>query len=471
MNPNIILILCDDMGHWAMGAAGNKEIQTPNLDKLAATGIRFENFFCTSPVCSPARASIFTGKMPSQHGVQDWLAFPNNDNLEYLKGQTTYPLLLSQNGYTCGITGKWHLGNATTMQMGFSHWYVYASAQATYYDTPMLRNDETITESRYITDRLTEDALSFLNTQTNQPNPFYLSLHYTAPHKPWIGCHPQEYLDMYKNCPFDSIPTLPKHPWQINTHPWPEGQERHETLQGYYAAVTAMDAGIGQIINYLEQNNMRENTLIFFMSDNGMNMFHHGIVGKGNGTFPMNLYDTSVKIPAIASQPGTIPQGKVCHSLLSQYDFMPTLLDWANIQNPSENNLPGTSFAGILKGKEEHKHSHIVVYDEYGPVRMIRNTEWKYIHRYPYGPHELYHLKTDPGETANLIDDPTKQEIVSQMKSQLENWFHQYVDPAIDATREPVTGWGQVTRPGIHSNGATAFFQSQGSIKKMQRSN
>jgi len=456
------------MGHWAMGCAGNSEIRTPNLDRLANSGIRFENFFCTSPVCSPARASIFTGKMPSQHGIQDWLANHDNDSEEYLQGQTTYPQILSQSGYSCGISGKWHLGNAKNKQMGFSHWYVYHSAQAAYYDTPMIRDGESFTESGYITNRITDDALSFLRNHPEGQNPFYLSVHYTAPHKPWVGCHPQEYVDMYKDCPFDSIPNEPKHPWQIATHPWPEGEERRKTLQGYFAAVTAMDAGIGQILDFLEKEGKRDNTLVFFMSDNGMNMGHHGVVGKGNGTFPMNLYDTSVKVPAIASQPGVIPQGVVCNSLLSQYDFMPTLLDWANIENPKPDGLPGSSFAGILKTGKESERSHVVVYDEYGPVRMIRNAEWKYVHRYPYGPYELYNIKNDPGETFNLYEDAGKQDIVRDMKAQLDNWFHKYVDPAIDASREPVTGWGQVARPGTYANGATAFYQSQGSMKKMQ---
>jgi len=455
--PNIILVLCDDMGHWAMGCAGNNEIKTPNLDKLAASGIRFENFFCTSPVCSPARASVFTGKMPSQHGIQDWLANNENDSIEYLQDQTTYPQLLSQNGYTCGISGKWHLGNALEPQMGFSHWYVHHSAQAPYYNTLMIRDGESFTEEGYITDNLTNDALSFLQAQ--KENPFYLSVHYTAPHKPWIGCHPQEYVDMYKNCPFDSIPSEPKHPWQIDTHPWPEGEERRETLKGYFAAVTAMDAGIGRILDYLDENNLRENTLVFFMSDNGMNMGHHGIMGKGNGTFPMNLFDTSVKIPAIVSQPGTVPQGVVCDALLSQYDFLPTLLDLTGIENNLQN-LPGRSFANILKGDKADEHSHVVVYDEYGPVRMIRNHEYKYIHRYPYGPHELYNIKNDPGEKVNLYD--VNCDIVKSMKFHLESWFHTYVDPAVDAVREHVTGWGQVTKPGVYSNGAKAFFQSRG---------
>lgn len=461
---NIILILCDDMGHWSMGCAGNSEIQTPNLDRMAASGMRFENFFCASPVCSPARASVLTGKIPSQHGVHDFIDNKLKDDLEYLKGQTTYVNVLTQNGYTCGISGKWHLGNAMERQMGFSHWYVYHSAMAPYYNAPMIRNGEAVTDEGYLTDLLTDDAIGFI--QANAKKTFYLSVHYTAPHAPWLNCHPKEYLDIYDNCPFDSIPNEPKHPLQITTHPWPEGEERRETLKGYFAAVTAMDAGIGKILDTLDDTGLSEDTLVFFMSDNGMNMGHHGIFGKGNGTFPMNLYDTSVKVPAIAYHPGTIPPGMVSDSLLSQYDFMPTILDYANIKGPDASALPGKSFAATLKGSDDGSNESIVVYDEYGPVRMIRTHEWKYIHRYPYGFHELFDLVNDPGEKENLYNDETKAHIVEEMRAKLDSWFVKYVDPKMDGARESVTGWGQMNLPGIYGKGAKAFHQSQEDILK-----
>ena len=110
--PNIVFILSDDQGAWAMGCSGNEEIITPNLDRLAAEGMRFENFFCESPVCSPARASLLTGRIPSQHGVHDWIRDDNKkqEDIEYLAGQTAYTDILAQEGYVCGLSGKWHLG-------------------------------------------------------------------------------------------------------------------------------------------------------------------------------------------------------------------------------------------------------------------------------------------------------------------------------------------------------------------------
>ena len=134
--PNIIFILTDDHGCWAMGCAGNSELRTPNLDRLARTGTRYENFFCVSPVCSPARASILTGRIPSQHGVHDWIAAgdtiakyePARDGVrvEYLAGQTGYTDILAQAGYTCGISGTWHMGDSHTPQKGMSFWKVHA---------------------------------------------------------------------------------------------------------------------------------------------------------------------------------------------------------------------------------------------------------------------------------------------------------------------------------------------------------
>jgi arylsulfatase A-like enzyme len=459
--PNIVLILCDDMGAWAMGCAGNPEIQTPNLDRMAAGGMRFTNFFCASPVCSPARASIFTGKIPSQHGVQDWLDNKIRDGDAYLAGHRTYVEALAGDGYTCGISGKWHLGNALEKQLGFSHWYVYHSAQAEYYGTPMIRGGAGVMETEYITDLITGDALAFI--EANREKPFYASVHYTAPHKPWIGCHPQEYLDRYAGCAFGSIPDEPKHPWQIRTHPWPEGEERRQTLQGYFAAVTAMDAGIGRILDAVDSIG---HTLVFFMSDNGMCMGHHGIFGKGNGTFPMNLYDASVKVPAIAYQPGAVPGGVTCDSLLSQYDFLPTVLDWANVSHSCDGILPGKSFADLLAGGSRREEEPVFVCDEYGPARMIRGKAWKYIHRYPYGPHELYDLGADPGERRNLCGNAAYDGKAREMKRALDAWFLAYVNPGIDAAKEPVTGWGQTARPGVWGQGAKAFHQNEDDLKR-----
>ena len=189
--PNILFILSDDQGAWAMRCAGNEEMVTPNLDRLSATGIRFDNFFCASPVCSPARASILTGRIPSQHGVQDFLRAGNatflpNDGLEidYIAGQPTYIELLAESGYECGLSGKWHIGHAALQRAGFSYWNVHAAGGGHYYEAPMIVNGERYQPDEYVTDVITDNALEFLNAQVGSDKPFSLNVHYTAPHAP-----------------------------------------------------------------------------------------------------------------------------------------------------------------------------------------------------------------------------------------------------------------------------------------------
>jgi choline-sulfatase len=163
----------------------------------------------------------------------------------------------------------------------------------------------------------------------------------------------------------------------------------------------------------------------------------------------LNLYDTSIKVPAIFSQPGVVTEGKVLSKLLSGYDFMPTLLEYAGVHltEAESAGLPGSSFCSALLGKEDaSKGEQIVVYDEYGPVRMIRTERWKYIHRYPYGPHELYDLFIDPSEKRNLADELGYKSVKLDLMKQLESWFLRYVDPKYDGVRAPVTGGGQRER-------------------------
>ncbi len=470
--PNIVFVLTDDQGYWAVGCAGNPEIHTPNLDRIAAMGMRFDNFFCASPVCSPARASILTGRIPSQHGVHDWLRKGNLDaartpglgwgddrEIEYLAGMCAYTDVLAANGYVCGISGKWHLGDSLTPQKSFAYWNIFPYGGGDYYNGYFIREGRIERDTRYLTDAITDGGLQFLDAQTASDNPFYLSVHYTAPHSPWEkGQHPDDLTALYKDCSFTTCPEVPGgHPWQINSAPRGRGEKRRELLGGYYAAITGLDREVGQLLDRLEMMGVLENTLILFTSDNGMNMGHHGIWGKGNGTFPQNMYDTSVKVPFLAMWPGQIPQGVIAESLLSHYDIFPTLLDYLNLGNPDAASLPGRSFAPLLKGRRMPGRDHVVVFDEYGPVRMIRTCAWKYIHRYPYGPHELYDLVGDPGEACNLIHDPAQQARVVELKAQLETWFVQYADPHLDGTKEPVTGKGQCDRPGVAGHGRCAF--------------
>ncbi len=479
--PNIVFIVSDDHGNWGMNCAGNKDLITPNLDRIAAEGIRFEHFFCASPVCSPARMSLFTGEIPSQHGVIDWLAegHCNYDELDdelkenmkldqpaweyqwpkdqlshanairFLDGHRTFTDALAENGYTCGISGKWHMGDAGHPQAGFTWWRTQAMGGDNYKYPVVLKDGSfTMLHDKYITRYITENALEFLDEQKNAENPFYLSVHYTAPHAPWgKEQHEKEVYERYDDCKFEATPNLPAHPWGQQY----ESEEqrlkiRRENLQGCYAAITSMDECIGQILDKLDEMGIRENTLVMFTGDNGMNMGHHGFFGKGNGTSPMNMYEESVQVPFLVSQPGTIPQGKVESEMFSHLDIYQTLMDYLGINEKFDKKLPGISFAPVLRGNDMKGQEHIVMMDEYGPVRMIRTKEWKYIHRYLKweGMNELYHLTEDPTEAENLYGKPGYEQITEQLRKELFDWYAEHADERFDASTVQCNGNGQI---------------------------
>lgn len=495
--PNIVVIISDDHGHWSLGCAGNKELKTPNLDRIAYEGVRFENFFCASPVCSPARASFFTGKIPSQHGVHDWISkghanesdasegllkemykeqvepkfgwitqqLKGDRGVNYLEGHTCFTEVLAKEGYTCGLSGKWHLGDSGHAQAGFSYWQTIALGGDHYYNSAVLVDGkfDILPEGKYLTDHITDKALDFLHMQKGKDEPFYLSVHYTAPHAPFDRHeHPEEFYSMYENCPCESVEDEEGHPWSgYKGHTKEQMKKVKEfCLKGYYAAISAMDKGIGDILDYLDAQGLADDTIVFFTGDNGMSVGQHGIIGKGNGTYPLNMYDSAVKVPGLIRYPKGIKAGQVKKELVSHYDVVPTLLDYLQVDhNIDISTLPGKSFLPILKSEEPVDQGEIVIMDEYGPTRMIRTEEWKYIHRYPYGEHELYDLVNDPGEKVNLVNHPDYQDKKEELFARLEGWYYKYVDPRVDGKAEPVKGLGQIGRCGIYKEGKTVFIQ------------
>ncbi len=457
-----------------MNCAGTPELYTPNLNRIAERGVMLESFFCASPVCSPARASLLTGKMPSAHGVLDWLRGGNVDSerfrrqgeenpyaggdrgetkpIPYLKEQRCYTDILKEAGYRLSLSGKWHLGDSVTPQHGFDDWYTIGMGGCCYYHPDIVDHGEiTVRHGEYVTELITDRALRDLDELAAGPEPFYLAVHYTAPHSPWDAKnHPARWIDYYDGCSFPSIPDVPDHP-DITTGPVFGTPKRHENLRGYFAAVSAMDEQIGRILDALEEKGLAEETIVIFSADNGMNMGQHGIWGKGNGTFPMNMYDTSVKVPFLISCPARLPQGVRCDALVSAYDLYPTILELTGLSEQFPEGLPGRSFAGSLSGGGAEDRE-VVVFDEYGPVRMIRDREWKLIVRYPYGGNEFYHLTEDPGENRNLYGAPEYEEKIIAMRRRMEAWFVSYSDPYIAASAQGVTGSGQLCRPGIYAD-------------------
>ncbi|WP_062105858.1 sulfatase-like hydrolase/transferase [Bacillus niameyensis] len=492
MKPNILFIMSDDQGYWSMGCAGNRDVKTPNLDMLAKNGIRFENFFCASPVCSPARASIMTGQMPSRHGIQDWIAeghveksqldddlvrhfneenrewfydWPKNQLNEtkatdYLGDRRCYTEDLVDAGYTCALSGKWHIGNAGIPQKGFTYWRALAMGGENYmYPVTLdpVTNKFTLQRETYVTDWITNNAIEFLDTH-NMETPFYLQVNYTAPHAPWDERHHKpELWTEFEGCEFNDFPNEQPHKWSGMSFPSEEARlaQRLTWNRGYCASLLGMDLGIGQIIEHLKDLGVYDNTIIIFTSDNGMAMGHHGIFGKGNGTFPMNMYETSVKVPTIISMPDR--KSGVCDSLLSHYDIMPTILELIDSNEKLNESLPGKSFLPILKDEEHDSHDMVVVHSEYGPARMIRTKEWKYIHRYPYGENELYDMVNDPNERNNLVGQKEFAVIISDLKYKMELWFDKHSDRETDGRLESNRGIGQVGPVGLKAKGEHSF--------------
>lgn len=450
--PNIIMIVSDDQGPWALGAAGNAEIRTPVLDALAARGVRLSRFFCASPVCSPARASLLTARVPSQHGVHDYLDGPHAglESTDYLAGMPTFTDALADAGYRLGLSGKWHLGASDVPRRGFEHWFALHGGGSSYDRALMYRDGLAVNIEGYLTDVIADDAISFIEDAAGGDSPFFLAVNFTAPHKPFAGQHPDEYTELYRDCAFESCPQEPPHPWLQTLDGGPIGGEpdAREALVGYFAAVTAMDAAIGRILESVHAGGLEGDCVIVFTSDNGFNAGHHGIWGKGNGTFPINMYDESVMVPFIVSAPGRVPAGGVSDALVSAYDFAPTLLELVGLDPAPFEGGPGRSMVDVLRGIDGERHDgeerDVVVHNEYGPARMIRSAGRKYVHRYPFGPHEFYDLSLDPGERCNLIDEEGRRGEIATMRRRLAEWFDTHVhDRWRDGSRLPVTGAGQ----------------------------
>lgn len=458
--PNFVFILTDDQGAWALGKE-TPEIITPHLDRMIDEGAYFTNFFCASPVCSPARCSIVTGRIPSAHGVHDWLRSGNVETgdlpekmgramseelhaIDYLDGMPTCFDALRADGYQMGMVGKWHMGASMKRREGFSEWKTHLLGGGLYKHAPVYVDGQPQYTDQYVTDFFTDHAVQFIDHHPEEP--FLLSLHYTAPHTPWAHeQHREDLLKLYDSCPFDAVPFTPLHPDQVNScEQGRTDEERRYLLKGYYAAITAVDEGVGRVMDALRRNGLAEDTIVVFSGDNGMNLGQHGIWGKGNGTYPMNMYDTSVKVPFIVWGPKYVRKGVKIENLISHYDILPTLRDFLGQPSLPEEKLPGESFLKELtEGLPPHDRT-LCIMDEYGPVRMIRNRTHKLVYEGIRGGHQLYDLVSDPNETINHFDDPEYAEIQASLMETLDRAFTEYALEQFDGKSLTPNGFGQM---------------------------
>jgi choline-sulfatase len=423
---NVVMIMTDDHGAWALGAYGCGEMHTPNLDKLAAGGARFTRAFACTPVCSPSRMTWITGRIPSVHGVQDWLvpddSFSKNTR-RWLDGHSPYSEILAKNGYTLGMCGKWHMGEDDKAQAGFTYWATIPGGGGPYRNPEFVKNGQRVKLSEFKTDSVGDCAIEFLDTVKGKP--FYLLMPFYAPHTPF-DFQPEKYRAPHKDNDFSCFPNTPTHAWQNR------GLRNHhgnkESMRSYSALITGLDANVGRVVRKLEEMGVRDNTLIVFTADQGWNAGHHGVWGKGNGTWPFNMYDESIRVPLIWNHPGRIRPGQVLSPMVSSYDYYPTILDYLGIKAPADPKRPGRSYAGFLRNQTPAWDNRL--YFEYSFVRGVRSETLKYVRRTQEWPSELYDLERDPGETTNRVDDPAYQHLKASLDSDLDQWFRRYGAPA-----------------------------------------
>jgi arylsulfatase A-like enzyme len=440
--PNILVVLTDDHGQWAAGCYGNREIHTPTMDYLAGTGVRMANAFTPSPVCSPARASFFSGLYPSQHGIHDWLWYECNIRTEQqradLQGQpslaaeTTLPQMLTAQGYTCALSGKWHCGGDDHPQPGFDYWYSLRANQPAR-DGQYSEQGRLVGLRGYHTDIITEHALTFLR-QRDRSKPFFLFVGYIGTHSPWRG-HPERLVAQYRDCRFDDLPDDVAYPfgrmaWESTLN---SRLNRREALAQYYASVTHIDEGVGRLLDELDAQGLRERTLVIYTADHGLNCGHHGVWGKGNGTRPLNMLEESIRVPLILNQPGHLFAGQVRGEMVDHCDLFETLLDFAGAQPARQRAYPGRSFKPMLtegRGLPDWKDAQVA---EYGQVRMIRTAAHKLVRYYPDGPQRLFDLIADPRETRDHL--AAQPALAAELSARMEAFFERHNDPARSGLR------------------------------------
>lgn len=440
---NFVVILTDDQGRWAMPHR-MPELVMPNLQQLLDTSLELDQMYCASPVCSPSRASMLTGRMPSAHGVHDWLigsrhpdAYPDH----YLEGQPTTPEVLERAGYQCAMSGKWHVGHSQWAAPGFEFWYAHRYGGGPYYDAPVWRDGEPDEEPRYFTEAVADSALDFLASR-DQQRPFYLQVNFTAPHDPWIDNHPEELVELYVDTDFPSVPKEPPHPWAEARRDFEAAfADPHPHLAGYCASLTAVDIAVGRIRALLDDLSLASSTVIVYLSDNGFSCGHHGIWGKGNGTRPLNFWDNSVRVPCVVHLPGGARGTST--ALLSSVSLHRTICELAGVAVPDDSWGAGASFAALLREGGDAGEDVVFVTSEYGGARMVTDGRLKLVERLE-GPDELYDLVADPDERVNLVHDPSRRRERERLSARLAERFDAETRPGASGWDRPVTGFGQI---------------------------
>jgi choline-sulfatase len=445
---NIVIILLDDMGFWTANAYENMEIPTLNIDDLAKRGLTFDNCDCASPVCLPARASLLTGRIPAQHGVADWIRkglidSADDQTVKYLRGMRGFSDVFADNGYVGCLIGILHLGDSDTPQKGFTQWTTILRGSGNYYGATLYRDGHEEAVDHDITHELNDAAIHFVPERANAQDCYFLSLNYTAPHRRWKRPeHPAKFWDKYDECTFQIYSDEPTNPSQFNDDIY-SGEDYVEMVRRYCTALTEADAAMGRVVDVITALGQTENTQIILSSDNGRSLGRHRTHGKGNATYPQNIYDQAVKVPFILVQPCKITARK-SDALIGNRDFCPTRLYLLDIERRVAENWPGRSFLPHILSDTDAGRDDVVIFDERGPVSMLRDAPWKFVLRMWDWENQLFDMQADPDERINLINNYAHQDVANALESRLNGWFKTYVDPVMDAGKQQFFGHGQL---------------------------
>lgn len=468
--PNIVFVYTDDQAAWTVGAYGNKYARTPHLDRLAAQGARLTNSLVSTPVCSPSRASLFTSRYSSEHGIPDFIPAPGHSSFDAEIGglglSATFPVfpeLLARAGYTNGLVGKWHVGDWTKdptrrfhpTKYGFHYFMGLTGGGTTPKDAPLEKDDVEAVRPGLTDDVLTAEGIAFI--ERNRDRPFFLFLALRSPHRQWLPVAPENWA------PFEKLdPEIPN-----PDYPELEVDKVKQMTREYLASVAGVDRNLGEVLAALDRLQLAENTIVIFSSDNGYQVGHNGIYHKGNGiwltkthpaktknissSYRPNLYDNSLRVPAIVRWPNRIKPGTVITQTVSNLDWYPTLLAMTDTVMPAGVTIRGRNLVPLLRGGLVADWDNDF-YAEYSmrmycrtDMRAYRTSEWKLVRDF-LNPErdELYHLVSDPEELKNRITDlrdPAVRAVVKKLDARILENMRRFHDPALalikDATGAP----------------------------------
>ncbi|WP_406683788.1 sulfatase [Seonamhaeicola sp. MEBiC1930] len=405
-NPNIIIIMADDMGYGDLSCYGSTLINTPNLDKMAAEGIRFTDFHANGSVCSPTRAALLTGKYQQRVGIDGVVTAKKHRDKGLATAEKTFAEAIKESGYVTGMFGKWHVGYKTEfnpINQGFDEYIGYVSGNVDYHShidqegyEDWWVDDKIQNEKGYSTDLITKHSVDFIKRHKDEP--FLLYIPHEAPHGPFQGR--KSAAERYVG-------------WKSGSAP--KNKMSEEELNAIYKEmVEVMDEGVGKVMATLKELKIDKNTIVFFCSDNGASRK----VGSNGGLrgYKSTLWEGGHRVSAMAWYPGTIEPNQVNNETILTIDLFPTIMSFAGSETPE--NLDGINLRNnLVKGETLPNRN---VFWGYAGRKAIRHDDWKLILRNKNAEPQLYNLKQDISETTNVASE--HPELVKTLLQKLEAW-------------------------------------------------